>query len=57
MGSRALLLNKPKMAYSRDLADMDCLGLAWITGMDYTRLLMVADLSYFYILFSYGQMD
>ena len=45
------------MAYSRDLADMDCHGLAWMTGMDYPRLLMVADLSYFYILFSYGWTD
>ena len=31
--------------------------LSWMTGMDYPRLLMVADLSYFHILFSYGLTD
>ena len=31
--------------------------LSWMTGMDYPRLLMVADLSYFYILFSYRLTD
>ena len=25
---------KPKMAYSCDLADMDCHGLSWMTFMD-----------------------
>ena len=31
--------------------------LAWMTGMDYPRLLIIADLSYFHILFSYGLTD
>ena len=26
--------SKPKMAYSRYLADMDCHGLSWMTCMD-----------------------
>ena len=30
---------------------------SWMTGMDYPKLLMVADLSYFYILFSYRLTD
>ena len=41
------MINKPKMAYSRDLAVMDYLGLSWMTFMDDWTLLFI---SYFYIL-------
>ena len=59
------IINKPKIDYhglSRTvMAAIDCPGLSWTiidyhrlswTIMDYPRLIKVADLSYFYILFT-----